>query len=164
VLEMKNRVSLSIIVSLLVAACNTTNEVRPTAWQVIQQACNNPKNHSNEATCAMNHPMFSQLTPQQREYVAFGSVVEDRLKNGQMTAAEANYALTQKANEMNLQAQIIAAQNAQAAAADMAIANQDIANGIALMQAGRPQPTYTPQPMMNTQCRNVGIWLNCTSY
>jgi len=161
---MKSHVLVSIFVSLMLASCNTTSEVRPTAWQTIQQACSNPKSPNNEATCAMNHPMFSQLTPQQREYVAFGSVVEDRLKSGQMTPAEANYAMTQKSNEMNLQSQQIAAQNAQAAAANMAIANQNIANGMALMQAGRPQPTYTPQPMTNIQCRNVGIWTNCKSY
>jgi hypothetical protein len=115
----------------------------------------------------MQHPMYTQLSPGTREYVAYAAMIDEKVSKGEMSGAEANYLVTAKFNEVHSQSEALAAQNAQIAAANMAIANQNITNGLALMQAGQPHQVYTPSTFTTTTCQPVGNMthmVSCSSY
>lgn len=124
--------------------------------------------------CASKHRDFSKLSPADQRIVAYRVMLNEQIKNKQITEAQADVLQLEYQNKVIAQANAAAAQQQ----ASAAVANQALGNaGMTLMAAGQrmtPQQraailSGTPIPQTysaprSTNCVATGNMLNCNSY
>lgn len=161
------------VVASCVAGCATQQATRQ-----IQADCTT-SDGSISSDCASKHRDFSKLSPTDQRLVAYRVMLNEQVRNKQITKAQADVLQLEYENKVIAQATATAAQQqASAAAGNQALGNA----GMALMAAGQrmtPQqraavlsgipvmpPTYVaPAPtMQTTNCMATGTMVNCTTH
>ena len=114
------------------------------------------------AECVSNHPSYANLPPNAKRQVAYRVMLNEQIKNKQITEAQADVLQQEFENK------ILAQQNAANAAASQAASNAMATTGAALIIAGQrqpAQPVYRPAPLIRTtNCNAMGSTMNCTSF
>lgn len=156
------------VVASCLAGCATQQAARQ-----IETDCR-LSNGRISSECASKHHDFSKMPPEYQRMAAYRVMLNEQIKNKQITEAQADVLQLEYENKVIAQANAAAAQQQ----ASSAVANQALGNaGMTLMAAGQ---RMTPQqraailsgtPMMqtytaprSTNCVATGNMLNCNSY
>lgn len=163
---------LNVMAASSMTGCNSipTSQALSPYNQALKLCQSKYKNAVDEIKCVYSSPDYERFTQTQKQAVAYGAVLAERIAKGEMTAAEAKFAQITYENKLKANNDAINSQNAAIAAQQQqASGNALMGMGTALMMAGQPRPAVIyPAPQQNyprqTTCTGLSNVVNCMNY